>query len=83
MEEDEVEAFYEEQKQLLNDEYLEQLEKGTPKDRAEQDFTLKFNELNAKYNALMEKALKSKGKKNPIKEMEEKVLGKIHRLVGR
>jgi hypothetical protein len=83
MEEDEVESWYEEQKQKLSDDYLDQLDKKMDRDKAAEEYTKKFNNLNVKYMALIDKSLKSKGKKNPIAKISEKVMAKVNALRGK
>ena len=73
MEEDEIEAWYEDEKQKLLDTYLDQLDKKVNKDQAEQDYTLKFDQLNQKYLQLVQKALAKKGKKTSLDKVREKL----------
>lgn len=77
MEEEEVEAWYEEEKQKLLDTYLEQLEKGAKKETEEQNYTKKFELLNAQYLGFIEKALARKGKKSPMDKFKAKINEKM------
>ncbi|HLD86649.1 MAG TPA: hypothetical protein VJB12_01155 [Candidatus Nanoarchaeia archaeon] len=83
MEEEDIEAFYEEQKQKLSDEYMDQLDKGADKDKAAGSYTLKFNQLNAKYNEMMGKALLRKGKKSPLRNMQDKARSVANKVLRR
>jgi DUF438 domain-containing protein len=76
-EEDEVEAWYEEEKQKLLDSYVEQLDKGANKEAAEKGYTQKFEQLNQKYLMLIESALARKGRKTPMEKLKGKVKEKM------
>lgn len=52
--EEEVESWYEEEKQLIHEEYLKNLEGGMASDQAEQAYTKKFNEAVKQYREQME-----------------------------
>jgi hypothetical protein len=77
MEEEEVESWYEDEKQKLLDAYLEQLEKGANRETEEQNYTKKFELLNAQYLGLIEKALARKGKKTPMEKFKAKMNEKL------
>ncbi len=81
MEEEEVEAWYEDEKQKLLDAYLEQLEKGANKDLEEQSYTKKFEQLNANYLSLIEKALARKGKKTPMEKFKANAREKMQMMM--
>ena len=81
MEEEEIEAWYEDEKQKLLDIYLEQLEKGADKQTEEQSYTKKFEALNAQYLSLIEKALARKGKKTGMEKFTSKMKEKMQLVV--
>ena len=81
MEEEEIEAWYEEEKQKLLDFYLEQLEKNANKQTEEDNYTKKFEVLNAQYLGLIEKALARKGKKTPMEKFKAKMNEKMQMVI--
>ena len=63
MDEDEVEGWYEEEKQKAIDDYSKELEDGKSKKEALERYEKKILKANEKYNLLMnEKLLKKKGR---------------------
>ena len=63
MEEDEIESWYEEEKQKCLDIYINDLEEGKNHDQSEKKYEEKFGKVIAKYNKLMAENIKSKNKK--------------------
>ena len=58
-------------------------DKGANKDQAAEAYTLKFNALNAKYNEMMGKAILRKGKKSPMKTMQDKAVSLVNKVLRR
>ncbi len=81
VDEEEIELWYEEEKQKLLDIYLEQLEKGADKGAVEQDYTKKFEQLNATYLSLIEKSLARKGKKTSMEKLKGAIKEKMQMLM--
>jgi hypothetical protein len=80
MDNDEVEVWYEEEKQKLMDEYLKELNEGkNPKD-AEKIFTLKLNQTVNRYNELIKKNIERKKRKERFKKQVDKFKEKIRYL---
>ena len=81
MEEEEIEAWYEDEKQKLLDAYLEHLEKGADRNLEEQEYTKKFELLNSQYLSSVEKALARKGKKTPMEKLRANMKGKMQMVI--
>lgn len=81
IDEEEIESWYEEEKQKLLDTYLEQLEKGASKMAEEQSYTKKFEQLNNEYILLIEKALARKGKKTPMEKFKGRIREKMQMVM--
>lgn len=64
MDEDEIDSWYEEEKQKCMDDYLINIEKSGNHDDAEKKFDARLSKAMEKYNKLMNDFLK---KKNPKK----------------
>ncbi len=62
MEEDEIEDWYESEKEKLFDEYMENIEKFDDHLKHEEEYNSKLCNLMKKYTKLMEKSLSRKGK---------------------
>jgi len=56
---EDLESWYEEQKEEFLEAYLKSLEEGTSKDQAAIDYTATFNKLISQYNTKMAKAIVS------------------------
>lgn len=63
MDEDEIDSWYEEEKQKYIDEYLQQIEQTKNHEEAEKSYNEKLNRVIAKYNKLMEEKIRNKEKK--------------------
>ena len=81
IDEEEIESWYEGEKQKLLDAYIEQLEKGANKGAVEQDYTKKFEQLNSAYLSLIEKALARKGKKTLMEKFKGAIREKMRMLM--
>ena len=64
MEEDEIDGWYEEEKQKIMDDYLKNIEDGKNKVVSEKKYRDKLAKTIARYNKLMDEKL-TKKKKNP------------------
>ena len=64
MEEDEIEGWYEDEKQNIVDDYLKELDDGVPKQNAEEKYKKNIASVIERYNSLMNEKLdkKKKGK---------------------
>ena len=60
MEEEEIDAWYEEEKQKCMDEYLKEIEERKNFDEAEKRYEDKLNKIINKYNQLMSEKLQNK-----------------------
>jgi len=69
MGEDEVDQWYEEEKQKVMDDYLKEIEDKTKKIKAEEKFHTKMSQISLKYSRLMEKQLLAKNKKKSSNKM--------------
>ena len=67
MDEEEIESLYEEEKERLEEAYLQQLAEGKDKEETEKDYTARFTKARDTYNRRMETFLKNKAKKRPIR----------------
>ena len=63
MDEDEIDNWYEEEKQKCMDEYVINIEKSKNHDEAEKGFDDRLGKVMEKYNKLMNDCLKKKNKK--------------------
>lgn len=66
MDEEEIDMWYEEEKQKCMDDYLKEIESGNHDD-AEKKYNERLGKLIAKYNSMMTDAIQ--GKKSPFKDM--------------
>ncbi len=76
MEEDEIDQWYEDEKQKAMDDYLKNLEDNKNKDESEQIFTKKVEGLTKKYNQLMEDKISNKG--GNFRDFINRLIGKIN-----
>jgi hypothetical protein len=82
MEEDEIEQWYEDEKQKAMDEYLKELESNKNKDEAEKMFNAKMDDTTKRYNQLMAEKISGKGKNNIFKDFISRAMGKFN-LINR
>ncbi len=77
MDEEQINEWYEEQKEILLERYIKELEDKKDKDKAEQKFKQGMHKIMRKYNDLMRKYLGKQKIKRKIKEKVDKVIKKI------
>jgi len=82
MEEDEIEQWYEDEKQKAMDDYLKELESNKNHEEAEKAFNVKMDCIAKRYNQLMTEKLSGKGKNSQFKDFISKVVGKFN-LINR
>ena len=76
MKEDEIDQWYEEEKQKVMDDYLKEIEDKSKKEKSEEKFHEMMSRLSWKYGHLMDKALLAKKKKKSSGKFS-KILEKI------
>ena len=91
MEEDEIEQWYEDEKQKAMDDYLKELESARKSKisgtnsigsknhkEAEKIFNAKMEDITKRYNQLMIEKIGGKGKNNRFKDLIEKIKAKVN-----
>lgn len=76
MDEEEIDSWYEEEKQKCIDEYLQEIERTKNHEEAEKSYNEKLNRVIVKYNKLMEEKIRN-NKKGGLST----ILSKIRRTV--
>lgn len=76
MDEEEIDIWYEEEKQKCMDEYLKDIEAAKNREESQKKYEVKLNKIIVKYNKMMVGNLESKkpGKKNFLMKIKEKML---------
>ena len=77
MDEDEIDFWYEDEKQKAMDDYLKELEIKKNNKEAETTFNTRMETLMKKYNQLMAEKIANRGKKSKFNEIAEKITDKI------
>jgi hypothetical protein len=78
MEEDEIEQWYEDEKQKAMDDYLKELESSKNRKEAEKIFNAKMDDITKKYNQLMMEKISGKGKNSKVNDFISKVMNKFN-----
>ncbi len=76
MDEEEIDIWYEEEKQKCLDEYLKDIEAAKNREESQRKYEMKLNKIIDRYNRVMTTNLESKkpGKKNFLVKIKEKML---------
>jgi len=82
MEEDEIEQWYEDEKQKAMGRYLKELESNKNRDEAEKSFNAKMSDIAKRYNRLMTDKISGKGKNSKFRDIASKVMDKF-KFIGR
>lgn len=77
MEEDEIDGWYEEEKQKCMDEYLKDVETTKNYEEAEKKYEARLNKIINKYNQLMTEKIQSK-KSNELKNFISSIKRKFY-----
>jgi len=77
MDGEEIDQWYEDEKQILMDKYTSDLENKRDRDEAATEFNEKMDELIQKYKTLMFKSISSDGKTNKFESFFASIKEKI------
>ena len=77
MDEDEIDLWYEDEKQKAVDEYMKELESKKNNKEAETAFNAKMDALMKKYNQLMTEKIANRGKSSRFRGILENMTDKI------
>ena len=78
MDEEEVQNWYEDEKQQLFDNYIKDLEEGKDKELSEKKFNMKMEALIKKFNESMDKSIRSKEKMQRLQKKFDHLKEKLH-----
>jgi len=80
MNDEEIDTWYEEEKQKIYDNYVEELGQGKDTKEAEKEYTQNFNTTLEKYKDLMEKYLYKQAHPSKLKLLLDRTTRKLQKI---